>query len=126
MKKVTVAIIALLYISIASGVVINLHYCMGNLSSVEYGFSGNDGCGKCGMKEKKGCCETEYKLIKLQDAHELAKLTVEFGQSALAVAPCIFQFTPIDKEQSHLALQYHSPPDRRVNSIYLHIGVFLI
>lgn len=99
---------------------------MGNLSSVEYGFSGNDGCGKCGMKEKKGCCETEYKLIKLQDAHELAKLTVEFGQSALAVAPCIFQFTPIDKEQSHLALQYHSPPDRRVNSIYLHIGVFLI
>lgn len=99
---------------------------MGNLSSVEYGFSGKDGCGKCGMKEKKGCCETEYKLIKLQDAHELAKLTVEFGQSGLDVTPCIFQVNPFGKEQSHLALQYHSPPDPRVNSIYLHIGVFLI
>ena len=99
---------------------------MGNLSSVEYGFSGNDGCGKCGMKEKKGCCETGYIFIKLQDAHELSKLTVEFGQSGINIPPYNFQFTSCDREQNHLSLQYHSPPDPRVNYVYLHIGVFLI
>lgn len=99
---------------------------MGYLSSVEYGFSGNDGCGKCGMKEKKGCCETEYKIVKLQDAHELVKLPGEFGQPALPIPSHNYQVTRFNGEQTRLALQYHSPPDPRVNSVYLHIGVFRI
>ncbi len=39
--------------TIASGVVVNVHYCMGRLASVEYGYDDHDVCGKCGMSDTK-------------------------------------------------------------------------
>ena len=126
MKKAIVAILAFLYVSIASGVVVNIHYCMGTLASVEYGFQDSAPCSKCGMKEKKGCCHTEFKVVKLQDAHLLQKSSIEFGQFE-AVAPGIeIVNVPFLKEQPYIAAQYHSPPDPRINSVYLHNCVFRI
>ncbi|HET9278950.1 MAG TPA: hypothetical protein VFN95_12220, partial [Flavitalea sp.] len=57
-KKVTIAILAFLYLGLTTGVVKNLHYCMGQLSNVDFGYDKHDACNKCGMTEKEGCCNT--------------------------------------------------------------------
>ena len=99
---------------------------MGDLSSVEYGFSGNDACGKCGMKEKKGCCHTDYKIVKLQDAHQLAKTTIAFSQYEVDLHLYADQYNSFINKLSQISLRYHSLPDQRVNSVYLHNCVFRI
>lgn len=126
MKRPVVAILAFLYIVIASGITVNIHYCMGDFASVEYGIPANDACSVCGMKEKKGCCHTEYKLVKIQDAHQLATITVEF--SKLPATPVqLTSLPPVAiSQQKNIWLQYHSPPDERLNGIYLYNNVFRI
>jgi len=128
MKRAIIAILAILYLIITSGVVVNVHYCMGRFASVDYGYDGHDVCSKCGMPGKKSsCCHTEYKFIKVQDEHQLAKVQLQFSQlpAVLPVFPAFFAQTLSGKDQ-YLALQYHSPPDPRLNSVYLSNCVFRI
>lgn len=128
MKKAIIAILAVLYMTIASGVVVNVHYCMGRIASVEYGYDDHDVCGKCGMSgAKKGCCHTEYKLVKLQDEHRLAQAQVAFLElpAEAPVYTALFQL-PLSGEDQYLSLQYHSPPDPRLNQVYLSNCVFRI
>ena len=125
-KKFAVAILAFLYINIASGVMVNVHYCMGAFASVEYGSSDLEKCGRCGMKEQKGCCDTEYKFVKLQDEHQLAKIVVDFNQFDVELIACTNTIDAFSDGLSFLALKYHSPPDSRANTVYLHNRVFRI
>ncbi|MBC7850142.1 MAG: hypothetical protein H7Y31_10425 [Chitinophagaceae bacterium] len=126
MKKITVTILSVLYMTIACGVMVNVHYCMGSLSSVEYGHGEEETCGKCGMKEKKGCCETEYKFVKLDGDHQLAKISIDFFQAPALLPSLLTDFSATPGLLSYLSLQYHSPPDPRVNEVYLHNCVFRI
>ncbi len=127
MKKAVIAILALLYIITTSGVVVNVHYCMGAVASVTYGHKTPDSCGKCGMKEKAGCCHSELKVVKLDDDHQQ---TIKTKEAALAIAalPVTFFQTAIETYDSHsdFGISYHSPPDPRVNAVYLHTNVFRI
>lgn len=128
MKKAFVAILAILYLTITSGVVVNVHYCMGRIASVEYGSDDHDVCSKCGMPgQKNKCCHTEYKLVKVQDAHQLAKTQVQFLElpAEVPVQQPLFQ-QPVAGQEPYLALQYHSPPDPRLNTVYLSNCVFRI
>lgn len=128
MKKTIIAILAVLYMTIASGVVVNVHYCMGRIASIEYGYDDHDVCGKCGMKDKKGCCHTEYKLVKLQDEHRVAnKVQMDFPPlvADLPVQASLIEVPPSGIDRG-LARQYHSPPDTRSNTVYLHNCVFRI
>lgn len=121
-----VAILAFLYLTITSGVVVNWHYCMGDLSSIEIGARNSDHCDKCGMADKKGCCETTYKVFKVDDAHQWAKANWELNALA-AISPITTQLVPVTYSSDKTVLQqYHAPPDERLNAIYLHIGVFRI
>lgn len=126
-KKAIVFLFAVFYLGIASGVVVNIHYCMGQVASIQYGHDKHDECGKCGMKEKKGCCHTESKIIKLQDAHQLAKVNFNLPETAVEsfsqIASLIFT---IPSQEKYLSLSYHSPPDKRDNAVYLHNCVFRI
>lgn len=127
MKKAIVAILALLYITTASGVVVNIHYCMGHVSSVSYGYDKHAACDKCGMEQQQGCCHTELKVVKLQDEHQLAKATQQLAQ-APAIIPVQTGVVTVPDLSAHqyLSLNYHSPPDNRVNEVYLHTLVFRI
>jgi hypothetical protein len=99
---------------------------MGHVSSVSYGYDKHAACDKCGMKERKGCCHTEFKVVKLQDAQQLVKAaSVIF--STPVVVPVLHEYTAGNlSARSYLSLQYHSPPDKRVNEVYLHTLVFRI
>lgn len=63
-------IVALLYMTVTSGIVINIHYCMGEEQSVAVGAPSDARCGTCGMDG--GCCHDELQVVKLQDSHHPA------------------------------------------------------
>ena len=127
MKKVAIVILALLYLGLSSGVVKNLHYCMGELNSVDYGYDLHDACNKCGMQEKDGCCNTEFKIVKLEDSHQWEKS--DFPRKSVSLPLVENRPLLISSDQHQLLVavhSHHSPPDHRINSLYLHTGVFLI
>ena len=126
MKKAVIAILALLYIITTSGVVVNVHYCMGAVASVTYGHEAPESCGKCGMIEKDGCCHSELKVVKLDDVHQQAVKAAQTEQ--VAELPVAYFEAAVAGFNSHnnFVNSYHSPPDNRDNVIYLHTGVFRI
>lgn len=130
MKKFLLAILAFTYLVTTSGVVVTIHYCMGKLSSAEYGVAKVSKCDKCGMKEtqkKKGCCHTENKIYKVNDSHNYVKTSVDFSKITIVTpVETISSEQPVQGVERTLALQYHSPPDSRTSSVYLYNCVFRI
>jgi hypothetical protein len=126
-KKVVITILAFLYLGLASGVVMNTHYCMGKLSSVEYGYNEHDHCDECGMAENDGCCNTELKVVKLQDSHELGKSNLLLPKSFTEFFNVGHIFAPdVTSDYKDFNFTYHSPPDRRANLVYLHTSILRI
>ncbi len=78
MKKIIVAILALLYITTSTGATIHMHYCMGELADWGIGLNDSKTCGKCGMdksdEKDNGCCNDEQKQVKLETDHQKAGL----------------------------------------------------
>ena len=68
MKKLLIAIFALLYISTSTGATLHIHYCMGKLADWGLGHNNSKTCGECGMEKSEekdnGCCKDEHKFIK--------------------------------------------------------------
>ncbi|MES1221852.1 MAG: hypothetical protein ABUT20_40515, partial [Bacteroidota bacterium] len=69
MKKALATITLICYLAVSSGIVVNLHYCMGRVDSVKFFAKESNICGRCGMHNGKShkCCGDEIKIIKLQD-----------------------------------------------------------
>lgn len=100
---------------------------MGELSKVDYGYDKHHGCEKCGMTEKDGCCNTELKVVKLEDSHEWktpTPLNHPFSLPVLNDRPLLLTFDRYNRAK--VSRYYHSPPDHRANYVYLHTGVLLI
>lgn len=127
MKKAFIAILAIIYLGITSGVVINLHYCMGKVASVEYGFVEDKPCSICGMESKHGCCHDEYKIVKLDDSHQLSKANYGFFKS-LVIVPRQQSLTAsvLLLQDRHDFAPHHSPPDPDDKPLYLVNRVFRI
>ncbi|MEO8764248.1 MAG: hypothetical protein ABI416_08170 [Ginsengibacter sp.] len=70
MKKCIVSIFAVFYLGLSCGFAFNMHFCMGRLSSVELFHTGSDKCGKCGMKNREGCCNSKLTVIKITDCQQ--------------------------------------------------------
>ena len=66
MKKAVAFIVSLLYLSLTTGLFVNIHYCMGEVSDVQFQkYSNDDDC-----KTKMPCCGHNYHLVKVSDAHQ--------------------------------------------------------
>lgn len=130
MKKAFVFILALFYLAVASGVTVNMHYCMGYLTSVDYGHGAEEGgkCGKCGMPDNNNaCCHTDSKLVKLQDDHQLSALAFKSKQpEAIPLFQPTYTAALIDLSQNRITGSIHSPPDKPDHTIYLYNCVFRI
>lgn len=73
MKKILAIAVALMYLAITSGLVLQIHYCMGRQvgSSVKFAELDSHTCAECGMANAKNkCCHDEVKFVKLQDVHQ--------------------------------------------------------
>jgi hypothetical protein len=128
MKRSVVSILAVIYFAISTGVVVNIHYCMGKISSVKLQAwaPGKCACGK-EMQSKKGCCKTELKVVKIEDAQ---KATYADFAIHMPLTPLVAEFnllqTPFYNTQSLLLPQEHSPPILSGEDAYLLNCVFRI
>ena len=72
--------------TVSSGIAMEIHYCMGKQAGVEFYGTGNDTCGKCGMKDTKtGCCHDEHKFVKLADSHKNVYNDISFEAGSKAI-----------------------------------------
>jgi hypothetical protein len=71
MKKFAALILAVLYFTASSGVVLNVHYCMGRVSSVKVDNFAAEALCKCGKKVSKStCCTSEFKVVKINGEYK--------------------------------------------------------
>lgn len=130
MKRLLTLFIALIYLVMSTGFVMNSHYCMGKLSSVELGRSEVKKC-ICGMRidstKKNKCCHSKIEVVKLEDSHKLTTSTIGSINFLEAVIPH-FYVEPVLYTNVYTANQYLKklPPNLNKQDTYKHIGVFLI
>jgi len=92
LKKLLAISLAVVYLAISSGVVVNIHYCMGEIAEVALGHKSSDKCGKCGM-ENEGCCHDDVKVVKIQDSQSLTSLPADIVKAEFLAEsyPAIFR-----------------------------------
>jgi hypothetical protein len=82
MKKLLIFTLAFLVLLSSSGVMMNMHYCMGKFtgSSISLSYNSASNCTSCGMEKKanatKGCCHDSKTLLKNSTDQKL--LNAEF------------------------------------------------
>ena len=127
MKKIIAGILSVIYLTVTSGFAINIHYCMGHVSSINYTYSDSKKCGHCGMENKKGCCHSEFKVIKLTDDQQLAKANICISPFPAEINSGVTNLLQCNQGAERIAtIDYHSPPDKRLSDVYLHDRVFRI
>jgi hypothetical protein len=130
MKRLVTLFIALIYLVMSTGCVVNSHYCMGKLSSVELGRSEVKKC-ICGMRidstKKNKCCHSKLDVVKLKDSHKLTTSTIVFANFIETVMPQ-FYVEPVLFTNIYTANQYLKklPPNLNEQDTYKRIDVFLI
>jgi len=126
MKKISIAILAVLYLAVSSGVALELHYCMGDKAGMELYGSASDTCGKCGMTEKDtGCCHDEFKFYKISDSHKTVSNDIDLSASSFAVVTDynIYNWQMPDNT-AIAAVNNHSPPGNTAPSACIMNCVF--
>ena len=115
MKKVLIAITALVYFTVSTGATVNLHYCMGKLMSWDFSAKSDGKCGTCGMQKAghKGCCSDEQKTFKVDKDQQISESNFQFlSVSTIAITVTYTELPFI--YPSNLAVDYpttHAPPD---------------
>ena len=124
MKKVFLAILTMMYMTVASGIGVELHYCMGESAGYElYGPSPDGKCNKCGMKEKKnGCCQDQHKFYKLSDSHKNVTNSIGLAGAGINIVSLgsLFQSRPAARAPSYEQNDYSPPFDAGPSPIILH------
>ncbi len=132
MKKVLLAILAVVYISSTTGVSIHMHYCMGELASWGFWKHKSTSCDKCGMNHmeetENGCCKDVHKQVKLDQDHKKQESEWRLVQLLPGVLPVPFKDISFNNslsvtEENPLS---HSPPRGSDIAVYIRNCVFLI
>jgi len=117
MKRISTIILLLVYVTVTSGLVLNIHYCMGELSNIAINTETKNTCSTCGM-ENEGCCHDDVKMVKLTDSHQSTWIQDDLFQISVPdIEPQITPVPVIAKEQTLFAEQIHSPPGSPSRSI---------
>nr|WP_315032124.1 hypothetical protein [uncultured Chryseobacterium sp.] len=119
MKKILAILFSIFYFGFSSGAAFSVHYCMQEFISVSQ--KADDICGKCSVKDKKGCCKTEIKVVKVDDSQKSDLLNLDLlGQ--ISEIPVSHHFSFIDRSFSaskFSQIQINAPPEYRPVPIYI-------
>lgn len=128
MKNFALSILTLLYLTVSSGIAMEIHYCMGEYAGTELYGSDKETCGVCGMKEKKGgCCEDDHKFYKLEDSHKKAVSNIDFTIAEAIVAKTFSKYTwNLPEPTEKPIVQSNSPPGFTPLPARIFHGVFRI
>lgn len=131
-RKIIISLLASFYLLLASGVSVNIHYCMGRLASMQFAHESShkeDACGKCGMdKKKNACCHDEFKVLKITSEHNVSASEFytsffeghDYRMLLVYFHPSIQGLSDVPKPA------YHAPPPQSLNKQYRINRVFLI
>lgn len=131
MKKLFISIFAVVYLAIASGMVMNIHYCMGKVASVSFTHEEDqkdENCGKCGIdKTENHCCTDDVQFVKITDAHLSTQFETQFHSFDIAFLSYQINFT-ISPQGTFIEphFNYVSPPPKTFNKVYQAVNTFLI
>jgi hypothetical protein len=131
MKKLLISTIAMFYLTVSSGLAMNIHYCMGKISSVSFGHEANhnDGsCSKCGMsKTENHCCNDETQFVKLTDDQQVSKDPTHFTQTAYTIPVHVVSLNEsLQGSSMEPYTDFFSPPPPTLNKVYLAVNVLRI
>jgi len=118
MKKILAILFSIFYFGFSSGAVFSMHYCMKELVSVTQ--KSDDTCSKCGTKEKRDCCKTEIKLVKVDDSQKSDFLKINFLPTISEVQHHQFFFTDRSFSATKFTqIQINAPPENRSVPIFI-------
>ena len=127
MKKIILALLSLVYLAVASGIVVGTHYCMGRITSSEYAYSAGDRCDQCGMKNQNGCCHTEFKIVKLSDDQQQVKANFNLSEPIVAfLHHSLNLLQPLQGQEQRMLDDHSSPPPGPGHPLYISNSVFRI
>ena len=110
MKKLLTIALSLIYFAVSSGIIINMHYCMGKLSGVSYHAAATSHCGKCGM-DNSGCCHDDVHLIKLSnDQQAVAYFSYKLPGLQATLPVAAFAHTAIAALPDAGSILHNPPP----------------
>lgn len=130
MKRVLVSTIALIYFTVSSGMVMSVHYCMGEVSNIQVNQVPEERC-ICGMSKKetssKGCCKTEFTMVKLADTHKASSASYDIQTPVALVSRSLSQLeAPLYNTGIKIYTDIHGPPLLSEQDTYLLNCVFRI
>jgi hypothetical protein len=128
MKKIFISLFAVIYLVIASGMVMNIHYCMGNVTLNHERDDDDGNCNKCGMdKTENHCCTNDTQFLKITDAQQITQQATVFN--TVQINALYYQINLTISSQGN-SLEpfciYNSPPPKALNKVYLAVHTFLI
>lgn len=129
MKKVLATILTLIYFVASTGATVNIHYCMGKPQSMDLGhpLSKKEVCHKCGMTNKKGCCEEKQQVVKLEKKYTIPVTGVSATKiTSLPTRYCAIEPSGIQLNDIVNYFSSNSPPGRGGIPIFIRNCVFLI
>ncbi len=129
-KKVIVAILAIVYMSTTSGATVHMHYCMGELLSWGLSAEKKEKCDNCGMQKGTGkdCCKDEHKVLKVENDQKAAENAFLGMQLAAVVLPSVTTGYVVDV-LPNITESYpvtNGPPEGTIVPVYLRNCVFRI
>lgn len=130
MKRIIVSIIALIYFTVSSGMIMNVHYCMGKVSTIQINQVPDERC-ICGLPKKetssKGCCKTEFTVVKLADTHKASSASYDIQTPVVLVARSLSQLeASLYNTSLKIYADIHGPPLLSEQDTYLLNCVFRI
>lgn len=128
MKKIFASILAVLYFTASSGVVLNMHYCMGKLASVNVENLSLKSC-MCGPDEpKSGCCGDEIKVLKVKNVHQasVADVAVKVPVCTLPTYTSLIDVSKLRGQQVSRPLAHAPPPEPTGPASHILHCVFLV
>jgi hypothetical protein len=119
LKKFLAISFAFVYLLISSGLLVEVHHCMGRIAdaglTIFTSHADNDKCGKCGMdkgKESQHCCKDEYKQVKIASDQKFSSIQylIEAPVTLLAGFTLPARHETITSQESVTAYRLRPPP----------------
>ena len=126
MKKTVAFILAFMYLGLTSGLAVNIHYCMGKIADVRLDNYKETSC-KCDKKTAMPCCNHQYELVKINDAHQQVAADYSFKtpEITLHTFDNLMAILSLPQTQQEVNVA-HAPPLLSPPDIYIQNCVFRI
>lgn len=128
-KKLIYILAVFFYLITTSGVIVNMHYCMGNYQSFDVYSGHQDECGKCGMslETPNGCCKNELKIVKLvvDQSTSTVSFSIDKMEASAVVASGFVVANTIPNLHISESTEY-APPEPSGPDVYIRNRVFRI